>query len=128
MKFSVCKEHALCYECARLDYSHKCDPTQKDYSVVGNHDLVTGEYYLTCSETDDVCRKTLCECDKMLVEGLVKEHKKWDVKYHINTSGFNGHQDCELPEPIHDWGEQDQCCGTYPHRYLTRTGGRLFDF
>lgn len=113
---SVCKEHALCYECARLDYGHKCDPTQKDYSIIGETDLVTGEKYLTCANEDDVCRQTLCECDKMLVEGLVREYKKWDVKYHINTSGFNGHQDCELPEPIHDWGEQDQCCGAYPHR------------
>lgn len=123
---SVCKDHALCYECARLDYGHKCDPTQKDYTVVGNTDLVTGEKYLTCANEDDVCRQTLCECDKMLVEGLVREYAKWDVKYHINTSGFNGHQDCELPEPIHDWGEQDQCCGTYPHRapYRSDNGNR----
>ena len=61
----------------------------------------------------------------MLVEGLVREHKKWDVKYHINTSGFNGHQDCELPEPIHDWGELDQCCGTYPHRYKALRSSKL---
>jgi len=123
---SVCKDHALCYECARLDYSHKCDPTQKSYAIVGNTDLVTGEKFLTCDNPDDVCKQTLCECDKMLVEGLVREYKKWDVKYHINTSGFNGHQDCELPEPIHDWGEQDQCCGTYPHRapYRSDNGNR----
>jgi len=112
---SVCKEHALCYECARLDYGHKCDPTQKDYTVIGNADLVTGEKYLTCTN-EDVCQQTLCECDKMLVEGLVREAEKWDVQYHIAQSGFDGRASCELPEPIHDWGELDQCCGEYPHR------------
>lgn len=114
--FSVCKEHALCYECARLDYGHKCDPTQKDYTVVGNVDLVTGDKYLTCAN-EDVCQQTLCECDKMLVEGLVREAEKWDVQYHIAQSGFDGRASCELPEPIHDWGELDQCCGEYPHRF-----------
>ena len=53
---SVCKDHALCYECARLDYGHTCDPTQHDYSIIGNVDLVTGEKYLTCAD-EDVCKK-----------------------------------------------------------------------
>ena len=53
----------------------------------------------------------------MLVEGLVREADKWDVQYHIAQSGFDGRASCELPEPIHDWGELDQCCGEYPHRF-----------
>ena len=83
---------------------------------MGNVDLVTGDKYLTCSN-EDVCQQTLCECDKMLVEGLVREAEKWDVQYHISSSGFDGRASCELPEPIHDWGELDQCCGEYPHRF-----------
>jgi hypothetical protein len=112
---SVCKDHALCYECARLDYGHKCDATQKDYTVIANQDLVTGEHYLTCSN-EDVCQQTICECDKMLVEGLAKKAHTWNEELHINKSGFNGKEKCELPEPIHDWGQLDQCCGEYPNR------------
>ena len=66
----MCKDHALCYECARLDYGHKCDATQKDYTVIANKELVTGDHYLTCNN-DDVCQQTICECDKMLVEGTI---------------------------------------------------------
>lgn len=128
---SVCKDHANCYECARMDYGHKCDPTQVGYEVVGNRDLVTGERFLTCSNSDDqtnegICAHNLCLCDKMLAEGLVKTFDQWDEQYHISSSGFDGRASCELPEPIHDWGELDQCCGEYPTRapYRSDNGNR----
>jgi hypothetical protein len=118
---AVCKNHALCYDCARIDYTHKCDPTQVGYSILGGSDLMTGEKYLECDNPDDVCKQTLCECDKMLVEGLISEYEKYDTKYHIQTSGFDGKNDCELPEPKHDWGDMDQCCGDYPMRQPFRS-------
>lgn len=124
---SVCKDHALCYECARMDYGHTCDPTQVGYEVIGNKDLVTGKRYLSCPvHNNNVCEQSLCECDKMLAEGLVKTYGHWDEKYHISTSGFDGRADCELPEPVHDWGELDQCCGEYPNRapYRSDNGNR----
>jgi len=122
---SVCKDHALCYECARMDYGHTCDPTQIGYQVTGNKDLITGKRYLTC-DNSDVCEQSLCQCDKMLAEGLVRTYDQWDEQYHISTSGFDGRAQCELPEPIHDWGELDQCCGDYPLRapYRSDNGNR----
>jgi len=123
---SVCKDHALCYECARMDYGHTCDPTQQGYEVIGNIDLVTGKRYLTCGSGNSVCQQSLCQCDKMLAEGLVQTYAQWDEQYHISSSGFDGKNDCELPEPIHDWGELDQCCGDYPNRapYRSDNGNR----
>lgn len=123
---SVCKDHALCYECARMDYGHTCDPTQHGYEVIGNMDLVTGKKFLSCGSNTDVCKKSLCMCDKMLAEGLVRTFDSWDEKYHISSSGFDGQSECELPEPIHDWGELDQCCGEYPLRapYRSDNGNR----
>lgn len=122
---SVCKDHALCYECARMDYGHTCDPTQVGYQVTGMKDLVSNHRFLSCENTD-VCEQSLCQCDKMLAEGLVRTYDQWDEQYHISTSGFDGRAQCELPEPIHDWGELDQCCGEYPLRapYRSDNGNR----
>lgn len=124
---AVCKDHALCYDCARMDYGIQCDATQMGYDVMGNKDLLTGTKYLSCDvDSNTVCQKSLCECDKMLAEGLFRTDDEYEKDLHIATSGFDGHSDCEIPPPVHDWGEMDQCCGEYPQRapYRSDNGNR----
>lgn len=58
--FSICKMHAECYQCARMDYGSSCDSTH-GYGVFGQKDLINGDRSLVCDTNNDLCGSSLCE-------------------------------------------------------------------
>ncbi|CBY06863.1 unnamed protein product [Oikopleura dioica] len=118
---SICKMHAECYQCARMDYGSSCDSTH-GYGVFGQKDLINGDRSLVCDTNNDLCGSSLCECDKMLIEGLRYTFTQYDKNFHIEKSDFDSKGSC----PSKGGPPRDQCCGEYPFRtpYYSRSGQR----
>ncbi|CAG5103024.1 Oidioi.mRNA.OKI2018_I69.chr1.g577.t1.cds [Oikopleura dioica] len=118
---SVCKMHAQCVQCAQMDYGASCDASH-GYGIFGQKDLINGDRTLVCDAENDLCGSALCECDKMLIEGLRATFTQYDSSLHIENSGFDSKGNC----PAIGGPPADQCCGEYPYRqpYNSRNGQR----
>jgi len=90
----VCIGWHQCRKCVSIDNelligSRNCNPKSDKYQIGVNVD--TGD--LSCQLSETACERTLCECDKMLVDNLMKNLASYDPERYIHS--YNYKQECK---------------------------------
>lgn len=126
---NVCRDHSRCHSCVKMDYVGRCD-VHKGYSFQALKDSVTNTKYIQCTNDEDTCLRSLCECDKALAYDLADSQGIWTLKHHTEWGAFKADQHCDIfndnRSPVHlkssgleiRMNESvHNCCGEFPRRY-----------